>query len=462
MSSETLHDNESYREHLATVDQKGKRVWIFPKKPQGPWFNRRIWVTIACFVLLFGVPFVKIGGHPLLLFNIFDREFVLVGKPFFPSDFYLFALGLIIFFVFIILFTVVYGRIWCGWACPQTLFMEMIFRPIEYWIDGDANAQRRLAARPWDTDKILRRTAKYGIFLLISTIIAHTVMAYLIGPARVWALITHSPFENTSGFIALTVFTLIFFFVFAYLREQVCTVICPYGRLQGVLMDKDTAQVAYDFKRGEPRGKKGAVTGDCIDCALCVQVCPTGIDIRNGTQLECVNCTACIDACDAVMLKIGRPKELIRIDSLNGINEGKGFHFTRRVKAYTVVLGLLMLAEGALFIRRTDMDVTALRVPGLLFQKQPDGRISNLYNIQIVNKTFDKKHIELKSPMPGAIVKVVGDSLVSPSAGKAEAVVFISFPANALHATKTKVPVEVYASGRKMAEATTTFFAPSN
>lgn len=453
---------EAYREHLATVDHAGKRVWVFPKAPKGPMFRHRIWVTVICLAVLFSMPLIRIDGHPFFLFNVFEGKFILFGNAFFPQDFYLFAVGLIIFFVFIILFTVVYGRIWCGWACPQTLFMEMIFRQIEYQIDGDAPAQRRLAAQPLNAEKIAKRSAKYLTFSLISALIAHTAMAYLIGLDKVVELVTHTPANNPAGFTGLLVFTGFFFFAFTYLREQVCTVICPYGRLQGVLIDKRTAQVTYDTVRGEPRGKKGLVEGDCVDCTLCVQVCPTGIDIRNGSQMECVNCTACIDACDAVMLKIHRPEGLIRIDSLEGITEGKRFTFSRRVAGYSLILFLLLGLEAVLFARRAEVDTTVMRVPGTLFQKQPDGRISNLYNIQLVNKTFDLKTLRLSTPLKGAEIRIVGESLTLSPAAKAEAVVFIILPKDQLHSAKTRIPIEVYCGAEKVAETGTTFFSPVN
>ncbi len=459
---ETLTAPNQYREKLSTVDQKGKRLWVYAKKPGGYFFNRRIAVGLVLFALLFGVPFITVGGHPLLLANVFTREFVLVGKPFFPSDFYLFALGLIIFFVFIILFTVVFGRLWCGWACPQTLFMELIFRPIEYAFEGGPSAQKKLDAMPWNAEKLARRGGKYGAFLLFSLLIAHTVMTYLVGPAEAWRLMTHSPAQNPAGFGALVGFTGVFFFVFAYLREQVCTAICPYGRLQGVLVDKDTAQVTYDYRRGEPRGKKGTTHADCVDCTLCVQVCPTGIDIRNGTQLECINCTACMDACDAVMLKLARPTGLIRIDSMAGVAEGRSFRFTRRVAAYTVVLCLLVGLEGFLFYTRKDVDATVLRVPGMLYQTQPNGAISNLYNIQLVNKTFKAMPLRVVCPYPGAQVRVVGGSTAAAPAAKAELVAFIELPGKVARPAKTKLPIRIYAGQTLLAEASTTFFSPGS
>ena len=290
--NELYEYDEEFRDTLGTVDAQGKRIWVYPKKPKGAFHNKRLIVSIILLGMLFSGPFIKIGGQPLLLFNFFERKFVLFGVAFWPQDFHLFGLAMIAMFVFVILFTVVFGRIWCGWACPQTIFMEMVFRKIEYWIEGDANQQRKLASAPWTTKKIFKKGAKQLIFIAISILIAHTLMAYLVGIDQVKLIVSSSPFENWTGFLATTFFTGVFYWVFAYFREQACVAVCPYGRLQGVLLNKDSMAVSYDFVRGEPKGllKKGITqegNGDCIDCKLCVHVCPTGIDIRNGTQLEC-------------------------------------------------------------------------------------------------------------------------------------------------------------------------------
>ncbi len=313
-------EEDEFRNSLATVDSEGKRIWLYPKKPSGSFFNKRILATIVFLALFFAGPFVKINGLPLIMMNIFERKFIILGKLFLPQDFVIFGLGMIIFVVFIILFTVSFGRIWCGWFCPQTVFMEMIFRPIENWLEGDGRTQKKFDESPWNFNKIWRKTLKHTIYIAFSIIIAHVTMAYLIGIERVQELITSPPSENMAGFTGLVVFTGMFYFVFTKLREQVCIAICPYGRLQGVLVNNDTMNIIYDDVRGEPRGrisknadpKETEVKGDCVDCKLCVQVCPTGIDIRNGIQLECVNCTACIDACDEVMIKVGKPTGLIK------------------------------------------------------------------------------------------------------------------------------------------------------
>lgn len=461
--------DEQFRDSIATVDERGKRIWVYPKKPKGKFTKARSWVTVILLTLLFTGPFVKIGGQPLLLFNIFERKFVILGIAFWPQDFYLFGLAMITFFVFIILFTVVFGRVWCGWACPQTIFMENVFRRIEYWIEGDAKQQRKLAEATWTTEKIIKKGGKQLIFLAISVVIAHTLMSYLIGVEQVKEVVTSSPFEHWGGFIATVFFTFLFYWVFAYFREQACVAVCPYGRLQGVLLNKDSMAVSYDFVRGEPRGKikKGAVQedkGDCIDCKLCVHVCPTGIDIRNGTQLECVNCTACMDACDEVMEKIDKPKGLIRISSYNNIAEGKSKIFTARVKAYIIVLTALVAVVTALMLNRSDIDATALRVPGQLYQKTEDGRIQNLINILFVNKTFGPVEVEIRlRDHPDAEIILVGDNGIKIDANStSERVVFVNMKKEELDGAKTAIVFEIVKDGEVVETAKTNFLGPFN
>jgi cytochrome c oxidase accessory protein FixG len=465
---ENLYEyDEEYRDSIATVDEQGKRIWIYPKKPKGWYTNARAWVSVVLLTLLFSGPFIKIGGQPLLLFNIFERKFVIFGIAFWPQDFYLFGLATITFFVFIILFTVVFGRVWCGWACPQTIFMENVFRKIEYWLEGDAKQQRKLNEAPWDTEKVIKKASKHIIFFLISVVIAHALMAYLIGWEQVREIVTSSPYENWGGFIASGFFTILFYWVFAYFREQACIAVCPYGRLQGVLLNKDSMAVAYDFVRGEPRGKlnKGPVDedkGDCIDCKLCVHVCPTGIDIRNGTQLECVNCTACMDACDEVMEKIDKPKGLIRISSYNSIVEGNKSVFTTRVIAYILVLSALVVVVTTLMLRRSDIDATALRVPGQLYTKTESGDIQNLYNILLVNKTFDPASVEIRlRDMPDAEIVIAGGDLIDISSNSTkELTVFVTLPLEKLSGAKTAIVFEVLREGEIVETSKTNFLGP--
>jgi cytochrome c oxidase accessory protein FixG len=458
---------EEFRNSIATVDERGKRIWVYPKKPSGTHHRWRIVVSIILLTLLLSGPFLTIGGQPLLLLNIFERKFVILGQIFWPQDFVLLAILLITFFVFIILFTVVYGRIWCGWMCPQTLFMEMVFRKIEYLIEGDAHSQRRLKKEPWNAKKIFIKGFKHIVFILIAIVISHTVMAYLVGIDETRRIISDSPSANPAGFTSLAVFTVIFYAVFAWFREQACVVVCPYGRLQSVLLVKESIVVAYDWLRGEPRTKirKNQVSteksGDCIDCKLCVHVCPTGIDIRNGTQLECVNCTACIDACDDVMLKINKPKGLIRYASYSGIEKGSQKVFTPRVAGYTAVLALLLGLFGFTVMTRSDVQTTILKVPGTLYQKNA-GNITNLYNVEFVNKTFTDMQLELKviSPEGATIHRPDGRTETVKAGDRTKTVYFIQLPEEKVEEVRTTVYIGVYHDSKLLEKLKVKFIGP--
>lgn len=459
--------DEEYRDSIATVDEKGKRIWVYPKKPSGKFHNLRILVSIVLLALLFGLPFVTIGGDPFILIDVFERKFIILGIHLWPQDFHILALSMISLVVFVVLFTVVFGRVWCGWACPQTIFMEMVFRKIEYWIEGGAAKQRKLSNAPWNGEKILKKGSKHFIFILISFIISHTFLSYIIGIGKLKEIVSQSPSENMIGFISLMVFTGIFYFVFSVLREQVCIALCPYGRLQGVFLGNNSIAVMYDWLRGEPKGrlKKGAIQedkGDCIDCKICVHVCPTGIDIRNGTQLECVNCTACMDACDQVMEKIERPKGLIKYASPNGIKTGNNKIFTTRVFGYSIVLTLLVSVVAFMLFTRKDIEATILKVPGQLYQEQPDGRISNLYNIQFINKTTRDVEVEMHvKDYDDATIRRVGEDVLIIGAGsRVDGVFFIEMARKDIISMKTVLEVLLETDGEIVDEISINFVAP--
>ncbi len=455
-------NKEGFRDSVTTISKEGKRVWLYPKLQKGKLYFRRHGLGYFFLLLMFVGPFLQWKGYPLFMFNILERTFIIFGIPFFPQDFFLFGVGMITFVVFITLFTAAFGRLFCGWACPQTIFMEMVFRRIEYWIEGDANERRRLDQSSWDAHKIGIKFLKHAIFYTISFIIANLFLSYIIGIKELYHIVTSPLSQHLGGFIMLLIFSFVFYFVFAVMREQICLVVCPYGRLQSVLLDKDSIVVAYDNVRGEPRGKLNSSEslGDCIDCKLCVQVCPTGIDIRNGTQLECINCAACIDACDQVMTKVKKPTGLIRYASMNQIVNKIGFRFTPRIIGYTIVFIILAGSVITGLVLRPSVEATVLRSPGMLYQKQEDGSITNLYNLNLVNKTFVDVPITLKLKGIDGTLKIVGDELNVPAKDLLDAVFIISVDAQILKSNKNKINIEVYHGNDKLDDIKTTFIGP--
>ena len=463
--SVNVKPNSSFRDKVATVDQKGKRIWVFPHKPEGKFYTLRTWATAVYLLVFFGLPFIKVNDHPVFLINILERRFILFGQIFWPQDFFIFALGMVVFIVFVALFTVVFGRVFCGWACPQTIFMEMVFRKIEFWIEGDGPKQKQLASGPWTSEKALRKIAKWAAFWIVSFIIANTFLAYVIGVDELGKIITEPLGKNIGTLISLCIFTTVFFFVYLWMREQICTAICPYGRMQGVLLDRASIIVAYDYKRGEERGKfhknEERQIGDCIDCGLCVRVCPTGIDIRNGTQLECTNCTACIDACSKMMTAVGLPTGLIRYASENNIASKTPWRMTWRMKAYSIVMVLLLGILVWLLSTRTDVGVTLLRTPGQLYQEQPNHQMSNLYNYKLLNKTFKNKELTLRPENFKGIIKLVGETrLLIPKDGYTAGSMFIFLDKDAVKGRKTKLKIGVYEGNEKITTISTSFLGP--
>jgi cytochrome c oxidase accessory protein FixG len=455
---------DTYRDRLGIVSSEGKRKWIYPRKPSGLYYQLRTALSVLLLGFLLGMPFVSVHGHPFMLFNIPERRFILFGTAFGPHDFYLFVLMMITFIVFIILFTVVFGRLFCGWVCPQTVFMEMVFRRIDHWIEGDHTRRRRLDKSPWTGEKILRKFLKYTIYFLLAFVLGNVFLAWIIGTDQLWTIIADAPSQHLAGLTAMLLFSGLFYWVFIWFREQACILVCPYGRLQGVLLDQNSIVIAYDYRRGEPRGKirrsEQRTAGDCIDCNLCVDVCPTGIDIRNGTQLECVNCTACIDACDAVMEKVDKPRGLIRYDSTAGISTGTGFRWTARVTSYTVLLALLTVVLTVLLVNRQEIDITVLRTPGMFFQEQPDGRVSNVYDVKILNKTFEPAEVQFRLEGVRGTIQVIGDSLTAGSQSVREGKLLITLNRDDLRGISTPLSIGVSAGGQDLHAVPTTFLGP--
>ncbi|MES2828038.1 MAG: cytochrome c oxidase accessory protein CcoG [Bacteroidota bacterium] len=450
---------------LTKANKAEGRQFLYPKKPSGKLYTYRKWVSYILLTGLFSFPFLKLNGEQLVLLNFLERKFVFFGVIFTPQDFYLFALAMLIFIIFIVCFTVVLGRLWCGWACPQTIFMEMVFRRIEYWIEGDSNQQKKLDAQPWTTEKILKKGSKHFLFVLISFCIANTFLAYLIGSDVLFRIILEPIGQHVSGFLSIWLFTGLFYGVFAYVREVVCTVICPYGRLQGVLLDNQSLIVAYDEKRGEPRGhlQKNVVgvveKGDCIDCGLCVQVCPTGIDIREGTQLECVNCTACIDSCNEVMLKIHKPLNLIGFYNQDYIAAQKPFRLGLKAYGYAAVLFAVMMVFSGLIYKRQDVETTVLRASGTLYQLRANGTVSNLYNAELINKTNRPITFTLKSANPADQIQFIQAPLILPKEGTTHLTFFLIKKKKDITVYKSDVAFQVVADGQVISTSTTSFFS---
>ena len=465
--------NEVFRDSIGTINEEGKRNWMYPKKPSGWYYDKRKLVSYFLLVFLFASPFIKINGNQFLMFNVLERRFNIFGFPFWPQDFHLFVISMIIGVVFITLFTVGFGRIFCGWICPQTIFMEMVFRRIEYWIDGDRNKQMRLNRQKWNAEKIRKRTLKWFIFLIVSFLIANVFLAYLIGGDKLLNYVIEGPTAHLGTLIPLLIFTGVFYFVFAWFREQVCIIACPYGRLQGVLLDNKSIVVAYDHKRGEgENGRKkfrknedraALGHGDCIDCFQCVHVCPTGIDIRNGTQLECVNCTACIDECDTIMEKINLPKGLIRYASEENIENKTPFKLTARMKGYIAVLVILIGVLAGMLTLRHDVEARILRLPGQSYQQIDDTIISNVYTYKLVNKTSnDIENVSFKIRGMDGNIKMVSASeeFIIKAQEFAEGTLFIELKRSDLSGDKNKLRIDIYSDDKLIESTTVGFLGP--
>ncbi len=455
----------TFRDRVSNVNEKGQRKWVYATQPGGKFYKYRIWVSVFYLAIFFVLPLIKYNGMPFFMLNFPEGKFIVFGNIFWPQDFFIFAVSMITFIVFVALFTVIYGRLFCGWVCPQTVFMEMVFRKIEWWIEGSGAQQKKNSQAKVTTEQSIRKLIKHVVFLAISFLIANTFLAYVLGLDGLLKIIKEPIAEHTILLSGLLFFTLLFYAVFAFVRDIICTTVCPYGRLQSVLFDKDTMQVAYDYKRGEPRGKLSkqaqTVSGDCIDCHKCVQVCPTGIDIRDGVQMECVGCTACIDVCNEVMFKINKPKGLIRYASENEIAQGKKFHFNGRMKAYSVVLIILLIVTTILVFTRRSIDTHITRVRGQLYQEVGKDTLGNLFNAIVLNKTNKPFNVTMKvENIPGEVTLVSNnDAHMQPEAVN-EVTFFIRVNKQYIHERSTDIKVGIYKDGQKIQTVKTVFLGP--
>ena len=464
---------KDYRDHLATADQQGRRRWLYPKKPSGTWHTRRAWFAAVLIVVMFAGPWIRIQGNPLLMINIVERKFSILGQMFWPQDSILFAVAMLVFITGIIVFTTAFGRLWCGWACPQTIMMEMVFRKLEYLIDGDSAEQKSLSDAPWTARKIARRLFKHAVFFGVSFIVGNTLFAYIVGSDQLLRIQLDDPRNHVTGLTFMILFSLLFYAIFARFREQACTFICPYGRFQSAALDENTMLVMYDRKRGESRApwRKGESVseraaqghGDCVNCRQCVAVCPTGIDIRDGTQMECVNCTACIDACDQIMDRVGRPHGLIRFASQNSVEKGEPQRFTKRMLMYAVVLGALVTLFLTLVLTRAPVETTFLRAQGALYQPGPDGTIGNVYSVKVINKAHHDIPVEFVLEGVEGKIRVMGaNPLVAPKESFVQTSVMVYLPKSVLTGSATRIKVGVFSGGKRLEALGTTFAGPRN
>jgi cytochrome c oxidase accessory protein FixG len=467
--------HETFRNELASVDREGRRKWIYARQPSGRFYRARTVLSWFLLAFLFLAPFVTLNGQPLVLLNVIERRFVLFGLVFWPQDFYLVVLMALALLVTLALSTTTVGRVWCGWLCPQTIFMEMLFRKIEYAIDGSAAEQLRRDRGPQTGATVIRRLVKHAIFFSLSFLIANVFLAYIIGAGALWRIVTDPPSQHLVGLVAITIFSLLFYGVFARFREQACTLACPYGRVMSALTDSHTITVTYDWRRGEPRGKlirpapRDAAAalvparGDCIDCGQCVTVCPTGIDIRHGIQLECVNCAACIDACDDVMRRVQRPTGLIRLTSHEAVRTGRDSWLTPRVKAYAAVWAVLVASVVTLLALRADVDVVIFRQPGTLYTAVDENSIANFYNIQVINRTGRTRALEYRLPdVPGAIISPLGPAGEVAPNELLESRLLVRVPRGSLTGTTTPLRFEVLADGQVVSTVASSFLGPGS
>ena len=430
---------------LPTLNEDGSRRWIRPKPSHGSYLKVRRVVAYGLMLVFFLIPHLRMGGKPLILLDIPRRQFTLFGTTFLPTDTMLMMLLAASIIIAIFLMTALFGRVWCGWACPQTVYMEFLFRPIERLVEGGRSGS--LALDKQRSHFHPRRLLKYAIYVVLAVFLAHTFLAYFVGTEALAQWIRRSPADHPTSFLVMAGTALAIFGDFAYFREQTCLVACPYGRMQSVLLDRQSLIVAYDPTRGEPRMKgktrpEGA--GDCIDCGACVTTCPTGIDIRDGLQMECIHCTQCADACDEIMTRVNKPKGLIRYSSRE-LLEGHKRHLIRpRTVLYPLALALFLGAFTYALATRDAADVTVLGGQGEPFTRQADGQIANQLRVKIANRTNDDHdyRIEVVGATEGSVV-VPQNPLRVATGQSAETPLFVLLPRSVFRNGEHRVAVRV-------------------
>lgn len=432
---------------LSTLNKDGSRRWIRPQLSRGRFYRWRLITAWALIAIFAAIPWIQLNGKPLILLDIPDREFTLFGKTFLPTDTFLLALLMVGILVGIFLLTALFGRVWCGWACPQTVYMEFVYRPIERLFEGKRKHQLKLDRDGPSPGRIL----KHVVFVLVSLALAHVFVAYFVGVEDLFLWVRQSPLEHPTAFLVMAATTLLMLLDFGYFREQICIVACPYGRFQSVLLDRRSLIVGYDSRRGEPRGKlkkDGAAarpaTGDCIDCGACVVTCPTGIDIRDGLQMECIGCTQCIDACDTIMDRIGKPRGLVRYTSQEVLETGERKILRPRVIAYPALLLLVFGFLAAGIVGKEPADVTVLRGIGSPFMVLPSGEISNQLRVKIVNRGDSPRSYRIEVAGTEDLGLVAPQNPVPIEGGRTEtATVFVLAPPGSFVGGEQEITVRV-------------------
>ncbi len=462
-------EHDTFRNELTSVARDGRRRWVYARQPSGRLYRARTIASVFLLAFLFLAPFVTVRGQPLMLLDVLNRRFVILGTLFVPQDFHIVVVLALTVLVTLVLSTVVVGRIWCGWLCPQTIFMEMLFRKLEYAIEGSAEQQLRRDRDPWTVERTIRKGIKHSLFFALSFAIANVFLAWIIGAGPLFRIVTDPPRQHLVGLAAISIFSLVFYAVFARFREQACVLACPYGRMLSSLVDRHTVTVTYDAVRGEPRSKlvrshdSSRDAGDCIDCHRCVTVCPTGIDIRNGIQLECVACTACIDACNDVMARIGRPSGLIRHTSPAAIATGAPSWLRTRVLAYVAVWIVLVSASTLLLATRPELDFVILRQPGTLYATVAGGDLANFYMLEAMNRTQRSAPITIDVIEPaGGSVTILGSSPLVPAYGVLDARLLLRLPVSSIHGPTTPVRFAVRSDGHVVQQIDSAFLGPTS
>jgi len=463
----------SFRDLLTTTDRRGIRKWVYPRVPEGDWTRLRRIVSIILVGFLVVAPFLRWEGQPVFLLDFLNRKFILFSQLIWPQELHLFLLVLLVFGLGLILFTTVLGRLWCGWACPQTVFLEMVFRPLEFLLEGSGPQQKKFDQSPLGFRKIWIKSWKHGLFFMISFSIGNILLAWIIGSDELWKIITDPPLAHLEGLTYMILFSLAFYWNFSWFREQFCSIICPYARLQSALLDENTLMVTYDYVRGEReegRAKLGArhqmeaeeesELGDCIDCRRCVDACPSAVDIRNGLQLECIQCTACVDACNLIMDRIGKDRGLIRYASQKQISDQGKFQFTRRMAAYCLILTATIALLFIKFATRPDVNLGITRARGSLFTMLPDGHCSNLYQLKLTNNTFKEQMITMKLMEPEGSIQIPSPQILVEPASRKELPFFVILQPSQLIGHKTPLTIGAFSNGQKITEFQTTFLGP--